>query len=578
MLYQLKILDKDEQLECVLANNLENACPIIEFRTPQQMRDDGTYTDTCILTIPASHTDAQYVIEGNYILFQDEDGFWQEYRITDKTNTDSAVESTIAATGEHAFYELLGEPLEDIRPETTAAAAVIQALSGTRWSIGTADDLGTSSCRIYKTNVLEGLATIAAAWGGELRFRLEVVGGVIAARKVDIVSSIGNDTGKRFEFKKDLVQIIRKVNTQSLATKLIGRGKGVQVEGGTEQEDPAYGRRLEFDEVEWTTGGGDPVDKPLGQNWIQDDTAAAAYGPGGRHICDYVIFDNCTDAEELLTLTYNELQIRKVPLTTYQMSVIRLEEITGYEHESVRLGDTVDVIDNVSGYTGTARIIYIDPNRINPADCSVTIGNYVPTLTQSGLSTEKTVRSLYDRSGVYDRANFFETSPDGMSALVDLLKVQLASTSSYFHTDVNGNFIFENAATFDDSTAALKLGAGIFALANTKTAGEWDWRTFGTGDGFTADEISAGTLRAAIVFAGTLQAVSGTFTTLTAGIAGAQRVYIGTDANSDPFIKFYDNTDTLNVTWTKRGFLFKDTTELRNYTIGSRSGIGIFGA
>ena len=36
-------------------------------------------------------------------------------------------------------------------------------------------------------------------------------------------------------------------------------------------------------------------------------------------------------------------------------------------------------------------------------------------------------------------------------------------------------------------------------VANGKTSDQWNWRTFGTGEGFTADLITAGVLRAGII-------------------------------------------------------------------------------
>src|SRR5690606_41926649 len=50
-------------------------------------------------------------------------------------------------------------------------------------------------------------------------------------------------------------------------------------------------------------------------------------------------------------------------------------------------------------------------------------------------------------------------------------------------------------------TSAIQLKGGMLAIAN-----EWDpakndfnWRVFGTGDGFTADLLTAGTLNASLV-------------------------------------------------------------------------------
>jgi hypothetical protein len=211
-----------------------------------------------------------------------------------------------------------------------------------------------------------------------------MTGGVITGRYVDILTRRGTVAGKRFELRKDMTQIESTVDIRNLATALVGRGKGVEVDGGTDNTDPAYGRRLEFTDVVWSVAGGDPADKPVGQNWIEDAEASAAYGPGGRKIVQTVTFDDVTDAEVLLQMTYDELQVRKVPQVTYTMSVIDLEELTGYSHEAVRFGDTNNVINNatIPAITGQARVIRVDRNLIDPRDCSVTLGNYQPTIAQ----------------------------------------------------------------------------------------------------------------------------------------------------------------------------------------------------
>lgn len=502
---QILILDSAEKLVATLSNRLPGACPVMDLRQAQEAVEDGAYSDLLTLTVPATHPDHASVVVGNYVLFQDADGYWQEYRIAIAERTDKGTGADIVATCEHAVYELLGEIIDDIRPtDASASTAVTQALTGTRWELGTADSLGTNSIRVYKTSVLAGLSKIAGAWGGELRYRLTVTGGVIAHRYVDILTRRGSVTGKRFEMRKDLLEVKQTIDTRGLVSALIGRGKGVEVE--TETGGVAYGRRLEFTDVVWTT----PIAKPAGQNWIGDDTVAAAYGPAGRHIKAVVDFDDCEDATELLWLTYNELQVRKVPRTTYEMSVLTLEGLTGYSHEAVRLGDTVNVINNsvTPAITGQARVILIDRNLLDPRDCQVTLGNYTPSIARSVTDLQAMQKAMADRAGVWDRASAIDINATGGGTLqytIDLLKTQLAAATSGMSTDANGNLIFENA----NKTAALKLGGGIFAIANSKTGGEYDWRTFGDGNGFTADLMIAGTLIADMIRAGTLQSKTG---------------------------------------------------------------------
>jgi hypothetical protein len=366
------------------------------------------------------------------------------------------------------------------------------------------------------------------------------------------------------------------IDRRNLCTAIVGRGKGIEI-AGADTDDPAYGRRLEFTDVVWTVAGGDPADKPAGQNYLEDTTATAAYGPAGRRITQVVEFNDITDAEVLLQATYDELQIRKVPLTTYEMSVITLEELSGHAHEAVRNGDTVAVINTsvIPAITGLARVIKLDRNLIDPRDCTVTLGNYIPSLVDSMAIVQTQQASMLSRSGVWDRSTAIElntTAGGEIQYMIDLLKTQLAATTSGFYTDANGNYIWENTA----QTKALKLGAGIFALANSKTGGEYDWRTFGTGDGMTADEILAGTLRAGIIFAGTLSAASGTFVDLIAGIATAQRMHLGYDEFGDPFQRIYDDAGELQLELGKTGIDFLNGAKFTKWTTGTRTGVAVF--
>lgn len=46
-----------------------------------------------------------------------------------------------------------------------------------------------------------------------------------------------------------------------------------------------------------------------------------------------------------------------------------------------------------------------------------------------------------------------------------------------------------------DGASAMTLTGNGFAIADSKNEwGEWNWRTFGTGSGFSADEITTGFL------------------------------------------------------------------------------------
>lgn len=62
---------------------------------------------------------------------------------------------------------------------------------------------------------------------------------------------------------------------------------------------------------------------------------------------------------------------------------------------------------------------------------------------------------------------------------------------------IDGTIIFRDKDTDANSTMAMRLNFGGLAIADSKKAdGSWDWKTFGTGQGFTADYMNTGTLSA----------------------------------------------------------------------------------
>ena len=80
-----------------------------------------------------------------------------------------------------------------------------------------------------------------------------------------------------------------------------------------------------------------------------------------------------------------------------------------------------------------------------------------------------------------------------MTGAIDAAKTRIFGGNSTWYTNEAGNLVFESA----DGMSAMTLTGNGFAIANSKNEwGEWNWRTFGTGDGFTADEITTGFLSA----------------------------------------------------------------------------------
>lgn len=78
-----------------------------------------------------------------------------------------------------------------------------------------------------------------------------------------------------------------------------------------------------------------------------------------------------------------------------------------------------------------------------------------------------------------------------LEGTINVLKTQLASATSSWYTDENGNLVFESA---NGRSAMMITGEGFMISDGKNDDGSWNWRVFGTGEGFTADAIITGYL------------------------------------------------------------------------------------
>lgn len=110
--------------------------------------------------------------------------------------------------------------------------------------------------------------------------------------------------------------------------------------------------------------------------------------------------------------------------------------------------------------------------------------------------------SLYKRAAVINGDGILAT--ERLEGTINAAKLKILGGSSTWYTDDNGNMVFESA----DGMSAMTLTGNGFALANSKDEyGDWNWRSFGDGNGFTADEIVAGFLSADRIQAASISSV-----------------------------------------------------------------------
>lgn len=432
-------------------------------------------------------TTETHLMKGYRLVWHDKRGRWHEH-IVDSSTPDEQYPEIERYTCLNSIVETFGDYIDDLKPNGTATEAIQKALSPTRWKLGTITVTTTASCEYYHTSAREALQQAQENWGGELSTTIEVSGDRITARKVNLLTRRGADNGKRFVYSKDLQNVTRTIQAHDPVTRLYGYGKGEATDNG------GYGRRIDFASI---NGGKKYVeDTQALQDWGRPD------GEGGKkHHESTIIFPDCEDPRELLSLTRDALDEQKEPRVAYEANAVDLEAM-GFDHEGVDTGDTVAIIDTIHKpvIRVSGRVMKIVRDLLN-WEAVITLGNIIDDVSDILSSQAAILGNLESRSGNWDVAA--STPSAYINQIMAGLNREFDAGASYIYQSpeqglIIGSVPLDPVSGKPTSTpaSAIQLKGGGFRIANTLNSdGTWNWRTFGTGNGFTADEITAGVIK-----------------------------------------------------------------------------------
>lgn len=432
------------------------------------------------------------VEDGQRLVFKDSLGKWNEYIIYDhfKTHDSEGVKYEVYA--EDSTSELYGTYIDDFKPRKAKATAILaQILENTRFEVGRVDDFEVQSFNLYHTNAKKALWTILEKYGAEIQVRIEVEDNKIIHRYIDLKQSIGKDNGKRFTYKKDMQGVKKTTSTKNLATKIYVYGKGEEIVGDDGHPTGGYGRKINFAEING------------GKKYLEDEEARLLYGYGKerKHIEATVEFSDCEDKAELLELGKKALKEMSKPEITYELKVEDISRYNGYIGEGVDLGDTVLVIDKEIDLRVQTRVVSITDNPLEEIkDSEIVLGNFIRDLSENQTEYEKLKNQLENRNqSLYDELQKLAEGVEGsyIDSVVERFNEELNATGGWVYAEKGEGIIILNAPRESgNATQAIKLAGGIIGIANSKKSnGDFDYRTFGDGNGFTADLIVAGILK-----------------------------------------------------------------------------------
>ena len=436
-----------------------------------------------IQTIECTTVYSELIEKASYIGHKDysDNRIFHLYKIDHVTKTST---TDVKIVGVHTFFDDMESDgyVKDFRPTNRELVGVLTTiLDGSRWQLGTVNIQRRYTGNFYYVTRKEALSKLIEATQIEIKPRLEFSRGKITGRYLDVFTRLGGRNGKVFVHGRDLLTVSEKKSQGAIYTAVVGRGKGEETDTG------GYGRRISFKDVEWRRTSGQPVDKPVGQEYVEIPAMTKLYGfeKGTKPRIKIVEFQDETDKEKLLRLSYEWLEKNSRMQVEYSAKVLNVGNL--------ELGDTVGIFNPKLDIKYETRVFKVKRNLVNNK------------LTEFGIG-DKVNTSPFNRTIelAKEMKNFQDDTVYWLEKIRERLSDKLINEDGYNY-DLKADNEYKVPAgyySFDkpidqNPTKVVYMGAGKIAIANSKKpTGEWNWKTFLDGTGATLDLINTGVLRA----------------------------------------------------------------------------------
>ncbi|MDU2683492.1 MAG: phage tail spike protein [Clostridium sp.] len=415
--------------------------------------------------------------------FQDEEGRWKyiEYEnvIAIEENEKkilyriyNVVRSLykVIAYARPIFYDLVDKVLLDVRPTNKLGQEAINIiLAGTGFT-GHSNLTTLSTSYYIRKNIVEALIgdmdnSFINRWGGE--FYCENY-------DIYINDRIGSDNGVRVEFGYNLNEIEEDINIENVVTRIIPVGfNGIMLEGNSP----------------W-------VDSPLINKYTQIKMRVIEFSDVKvkENSNDEEGFNNIEEARDELIRRCNKLYEGGIdkPTVNYKIDMINIANTTAYEGlemlVDVKKGDTVTCYIPHLDIDVKARVVDFEEDKITGEYISIELGNEVSNFFKDQADVLSIVKKITNDNG--------SVKANEIQGVINAIQTQFKALRDIAHPQDVRAIIFEDRVENSPTFGCMVLGTMGFEIASKFKPGtqEWDFRTFGTGQGFMADCIIAGIL------------------------------------------------------------------------------------
>lgn len=432
--------------------------------------------------------------------FQDEEGRWKYidfenviaieknrkkilYRIFDVVRSLYKV----TAYARPIFYDLIDKVLLDVRPTQKLGQEALNIILADTPFTGHSNLTTLSTSYYIRKNIVEALIgdidnSFINRWGGE--FYCENY-------DVYINDRIGSDNGVRVEFGYNLNEIEEDINIENVVTRIIPVGfDGITL-------DTSNQITWEYKHGDITTRSNCPwVDSPIIDKYVNPKTRVIEFSDVKvkENLEDEEGFNTIEEARQELIKRCYELYENGIdkPTVNYKIDMINLANTTAYKDfkmlTTVNEGDTVTCYIPHLGIDVKARVIDFEEDEITGEYISIELGNAVDNFFNKQADIHAIVNKITNSNGSVNAGE--------IQGVINAIQTQFKALRDIAQPQHVRAVIYEDRVEDSPTFGCMVLGTMGFEIASTFKPGttEWDFRTFGTGQGFMADCIIAGTL------------------------------------------------------------------------------------
>lgn len=411
----------------------------------------------------------------------------QLFRIQNKEKSDSGVSAELTPIFLDAKEDCF---LVDVRPTEKNGQEALDIMTAPNNVYTAKSDIKKTSTAYYQAkNLIEAINgnddnAFVKRWGGEILYNnYEVI----------VNERVGADRGVRVVYGKNIVKdgFSETIDMTDVVTRIVPKAyNGYMIEG----------------EAPW-------VDSPIIDKYPTvhygvitfDDVKMRADASEDDEANGVIVCDTQEQLEKALTdkcIEQFDAGVDK-PSITIEVNMELLQNTELYddvkELETVSLGDTVHCSHSKLGIVTDARVIELTWDAVRNKVTSVKLGDFQYNFLDNASSVMNRVEQAIREDG--------SVVGQRIQGIINGIQAQFRAQSSIAKKQDVRAILFEDLDPDSPTFGAMCLGTLGFEIAGERTADgrDWKWSTFGTGKGFYADFIVAGTMLADRIKGGTLE-------------------------------------------------------------------------